>query len=280
MQKVFSRETDRLGIALGGGGAKGLAHIPILEVLDDLSIPVHQIAGTSIGAIIGAFYAAGMKAGEIRKILDEILRMEKDIWREMFERRVGVKWYDLIMPNASGPGLLNVDGLLDFLRERIPVERFEDLQIPLTIVASDFWRRSEVVFREGDILTAISASIALSGIFSPVILDGRVLVDGGAVNPVPLDHLEKCSFTIAVNVLGEKSPVGEDIAPGVFEAIFNTYQIMQESIVREKMKHQQPNIYLKPEIRDVRVLEFHKWDSIYRQAEDCVNDLRAALTQS
>jgi NTE family protein len=103
--------------------------------------------------------------------------------------------------------MFHIDEFLDFLIKQIQVERIEQLPIPVRIVAADFWRREAVVFDEGDIRTAIKASVSLPGIFSPVQFEDRILVDGGAVNPVPFDLLDSdCEITIAINVLGEKQP--------------------------------------------------------------------------
>ncbi len=135
------------------------------------------------------------------------------------------------------------------------------------------------MFEKGDLLEAIQASFSLTGLLPPVLKGQKVLVDGGAVNPIPFDIIEDCDITIAVNVLGTKTPKGSQLEPGIFDAIFNTYQIMEESIIRQKMLLKRPDIYLKPDIRNVKVLEFHKTKEIYEQTQDTVDELKSELTK-
>lgn len=271
VEKAFL-QNKKIGLALGGGGARGLAHIPLLEAIDSRSLNICQISGTSVGAIAGAFYAGGMKGKQIRSIFQEILSQKKDFWTRVFEKESSLKWYNLISPQLNGPGILNIDKLIQFLRDQLPCDRFEDLKIPLKIVATDFWNKKEIIFDSGDLLEAIRASTALSGLFPPVLMGETVLVDGGAVNPVPFDLLQECDITIAINVLGDKKPVGESIAPTVFEAMFNTYQIMEESIILQKMKFSRPDIYIKPDISNIRVMDFQKAEDIFDQTQTAVED--------
>jgi NTE family protein len=224
------KKGGRLGLALGGGGARGLAHILMLEVLDDLGISPHRIAGTSIGAVFGSMYAAGMSGHDIRQL---------------------------------------VTG----------VSRFDQLSIPLKIVAADFWEREAVVFESGSLGPAIQASIAIPGLFSPVQHRGRVLVDGGLVNPVPYDLLfDDCDVVVAIDVSGNRNPK-TDNGPGYFETVFNTMQITQAAILREKMKLRQPHIYIRPGLEDIRVLDFNRVDEIYQQSRTAADKLRRELRQ-
>ena len=148
------------------------------------------------------------------------------------------------------------------------------------VVAADFWARKEVVFDSGPIIPAVAASFALPGIFRPVVLDGRVLVDGGSVNPVPYDLLfDECDIVVAIDVMGTRTP-DEDLLPSYSETLFNTFQIAEETILNEKMKARPPSIYIEPEIEDVRVLEFHKADQIYEQTRPARDRLRRELEAS
>ena len=167
----------------------------------------------------------------------------------------------------KGTGLLKAEGLVSFLLESIKVESFDQLTIPLCVVAADFWTREEVVLDQGPLRPAVQASMSLPGLMSPVLLDQRVLVDGGAVNPVPFDLLPAdCALTIAVDVIGVRTPTQNNL-PSLSEAIFNTFQIMEKSIVRAKLRTSQPSLYVNVEVMDVRILEFFKAQQIFSQAE-------------
>lgn len=267
----------KIGIALGGGGAKGLAHILMLQVLDELQLRPHRIAGTSIGAVMGALYASGMSGKAIQQLIDRLtVSKDESWWSGLFEEDVG-RWWDIIEIELGRGGLLDTNGLANFLREIIPTTQFEDLNIPLKVVAADFWEREQVVFDNGNLIPALQASVAIPGLFSPVEHEGRVLVDGGLVNPVPYDLLfDECEVVIAIDVLGNRTP-GADNKPGYFENTFNTFQIMQASIVREKLKHQPPHIYIRPELNNIRVLDFQRFEDIYQQTLPARNKLKRAL---
>jgi NTE family protein len=143
------------------------------------------------------------------------------------------------------------------------------------VVATDFWDREAVVYDSGPLLSAIQGSMALPGLFTPVRRDGRVLIDGGAVNPVPYDVLpQSCQTTVAVDVSGKRSPK-EDLS--FLDTIFNTFQIMQHSIVREKYTDYPPDITITPDIVDVRALDFHKADAIFEQARPAKDKLKQEL---
>jgi NTE family protein len=267
----------KIGLALGGGGAKGLAHIQMLQVLDELNLRPHRIAGTSIGAIIGALYASGMSGLEIQHLIDRLtVSKDESWWSALFEEDVG-RWWDIIEIQLGRGGLVDTHGLASFLREFIPLTQFEDLNIPLKVVAADFWERKQVVFDRGNLFPALQASIAIPGLFSPVNYKGRVLVDGGLVNPVPYDLLfDECEVVIAIDVLGNRTPMSGD-DPSYFENTFNTFQIMQASIVREKIKCQPPHIYIHPDLNNIRVLDFHRFEEIYEQARPAQKKLKRAL---
>ena len=269
--------THSVGIALGGGGAKGLAHIAMLEVLDDLGVRPVMITGTSIGAVIGSFYASGMSAADIRRFFDE-LTAEPQSLSALFDDKRYLRWLEYIELDILGRGnILAVDKLLDDLGTQVGVSTFEELDIPLQVVAADFWGRQEVVLDAGPIMPAIAASFALPGVFKPVERAGRILIDGGTVNPVPYDHLnDHCDITIAIDVMGKRSP-DDDLYPSFTEMLFNSIQIAEKSILQEKMKTKPPTIYIDVEIHGVKVLEFNKARHIYAQAEPFREQLRSEL---
>ena len=270
----------RIGLALGGGGAKGLAHIPILETLDELGVRPAAIAGTSIGALVGALYASGITAREMRADLDEVLfsndgdgeKLGLDVPRRL--RQI----LDLIDLDLGRGGLLRGEKFLERVYEDVRARRFEELAIPFKVVATEFWSREQVVFEAGELIPAVRASMSLPVLFSPVILGDRVLMDGGAVNPVPYDLLfDDCDFTIAVDVSGVRSKDPEGQVPSLTESIFNTFQIMSKAIVDQKLRIRPPDLYLRPAIIDVQALEFDRAHEIYDQAASACEELRQRL---
>jgi len=273
-----SRLSDKkkVGLALGGGGAKGLAHIPMLQTLDAAGVRPVAIAGTSIGAIIGTLYAAGFSGEEIHDGIAELVAVPKTL-QEAFEARQLLAWLEFFDLNISRGSLFQVDRFLDHLEDVIGVSRFEDLPIPLKVVATDFWAQEEVVFESGPIIPAVAASFAMPGIFKPVVQDERVLVDGGSVNPVPFDLLQEvCDVVIAIDVMGQPTR-SEESLPSYSESIFNTFQIAEKSILREKFRRRKPDVYIEVEVTGVRALEFHKLDQILRQAQSARERLVEAL---
>jgi len=268
----------KLGIALGGGGAKGVAHVMMLEALEELGWQPYCIAGTSIGAIVGALYASGNSAKQLREDLTTASFSEDGSFIDDIFTKDLSRWWDILDLNFSGKGLLDVKDFLARLQSKLKVSTFEELAIPLRIVAADFWKREPVVFESGSLLPAVHASMALPGVFQPVQIDGRVLIDGGVVNPVPFDVLPgECDVVVAVDVIGQREPQVKDPLPSFGDAIFNTVQIFEKSIVREKLKQRAPTIYIEPEITDIKVLDFFKAADVFRQAEPAKERLKLEL---
>lgn len=266
-----------VGIALGGGGAKGLCHALMLEVLDEFEITPRKIAGTSIGAIAGVLYASGQSGKAMRERIENMSITEEDRFTDALTKKDVLKWLQFIDINWKDGGLLKADSFLDNLMQGVRVTRFEDLEIPLNVVAADFWKRDQVVFDSGDIRSAVHASMAIPGIFNPVVNGRQVLVDGGVVNPVPYDLLaDTCDLTIAIDVMGNRTESAE-LVPSLSEAIFNSYSIMQKSILRQKVALAPPDIYIAPDIVDIQMLEFYKADEVFKQARSAADQLRREL---
>lgn len=266
----------KIGLALGGGGAKGLAHIPMLEVIDEMGIKVHRIAGTSIGAIMGALYASGMTGAHIRELVDQAITVKGHTFRDTLKNRNALKWIQLLDLDLKHHGLLRGDKFIDSLYKAMGVLTFEKLNIPLCVVATDFWTSGQAVFESGPLLPAIRASMGLPGVFTPVTMDNRVLIDGGGVNPVPHDLLGDCDIIVAIDVMGDTGISTPEI-PTMFRAMLGMFDIMQKSIISEKLKHSPPDIYIKPDITGVDILEFFKADDIYAQAVPARNKLKKEL---
>ncbi|MCO6411392.1 MAG: patatin-like phospholipase family protein [Thiogranum sp.] len=251
----------------------------MLETLDRLGVRPHVIAGTSVGAIIGALYAAGKSGAQIRALVEQFLINDKSRAQRLIPMPDSLRWLDFIDPTMSGGGLLDSDDFIAFLGETISARRFEDLEIPLKVTATELWSGNAVVLESGDLMPALQASMALPGIFPPVRHQGRDLVDGGVANPLPYDLLfDACDLVIAVDVSGDRKAV--DVSDLSFLGVlFHSFHTMSGNIVTEKLKLRRPDIYIRPEITDVRVLEFYKADQVFAQAAAAQQSLAGALKQ-
>ncbi|MDH5515051.1 MAG: patatin-like phospholipase family protein [Gammaproteobacteria bacterium] len=253
-----------IGLALGGGGAKGLAHILVLEALDELGIRPRLIAGTSIGAIIGAAYAAGLSGKDIRAQVEQFFAdKDKD---SFFPLPASIRWLDFIDPAFAGGGLLDSSDFIDWLGEVLPTRNFSGLKIPLKIVAADLMTGREVIFESGALLPAIKASMAVPGVFPPVEIKGYTLVDGGLANPLPFDRVQdECDIVIAVDVSGNRE-LEKDESLSSIGVLLQSFAVMSNNILIEKLKHQMPAVFVQPDIRNVKILEFFKAREVFAQA--------------
>jgi len=266
----------RIGLALGGGGARGLAHIPLLETLDDMGIVPSVIAGTSMGAIVGALYASGHSGRDIRGIVEELFatkgstleRIRNTDWRRTLE---------LVDPNFGRGGLIKGEKILSFFTDKLGGKNFKDIEAKLYLVATDFWQRSEVVFESGDLAHAVRASMAVPGVFAPVLDEGRVLVDGGMVNPLPYDLImPHCDISIAIDVAATRKP-GRKTLPNIQETVVYSFDTMQKALTDQKMKFVQPGIYLAPKMTGVGLLDFFRAGEIFEAGEKLKDDLKCQL---
>ncbi len=190
-----------VALALGGGGARGLAHICVLEALDEMGVRPVAIAGASIGAIIGAAYAAGFSGLELRTHTQAILKNRIGLARRLLHARA--RGRKRLLSRVAHPLLFDGERFLHAFWPAGMPERFEDLHIPLQVVATDFRRRIEAVFATGPLRPAIAGSMAIPGVVRAAASDHGYFVDGGLVNPLPYDHLwGLADIIIAVDVSG------------------------------------------------------------------------------
>lgn len=267
----------KIGIAFGSGGARGIAHILMVEALEELGLKPSAISGSSIGAVVGAFYAAGFTSIEMHKILNQLLNPKSDSVFDFLLKSDFIKLFSMFDPQFIKSGFIKGEKFLKFLEANLNVSKFEELKVPLKISATDYWKKEEVVFDKGDLLPAIRASYSIPGLFTPINIKNRILVDGGAVNPLPYDLIMKlCDITIAIDVTSFNSQITDEM-PSTFDSVFTTYQIMQNSIIQQKLKFIKPDIYIKPKIRDVRIFDFLKAESIFEQAMPAKKELKKQL---
>ncbi len=267
-----------VALALGGGGARGLAHIAVFEKLDDMGIRPAAIAGTSIGALLGASYAAGMSGVDIRKHVVALAHDRSGLFRKLLAVRAGSSIGSLISSGFRSATLIDAEKFCtEFLPEMVP-DDFNKLPIPLTIIASDLYARREQAISSGALRPAIAASMALPGISRPVLVDGRVMVDGGATNPLPFDRLrDKADIVIAVDVAGPPIEARTEI-PNSIENYLATILVMGQTIIDGKLRDGAPDIMLQPNVGVFRTLDFMRISAILRAAEPIKAELKDKLT--
>jgi len=268
-----------IGLALGGGGARGLAHVVMLEAFDELGLKPKVMAGTSIGAVIGAAYASGMSAREIRAQMQEVLSGRLELVRDLISARART------LPRVSrifSPlnAVLSPEALLDIIYPARVAREFSDLKIPFRIVATDFYALDACVFDRGPLRQAVAASMALPVIFEPIVVDNRAYVDGGLVNPLPFDLVrEDADFTIAIDVSGVPVPAPDRAHPTASEALFAASFIFERTIIREKLKTQQPDILIQAGTSQFQLLDMWRVEEILAAAVPAKQELKARLTR-
>ncbi len=265
----------RIGLALGGGGARGLAHIAILEAFDELGIEPAMIAGTSIGALIGAAYASGMSASEIRLYCKDAFARRSALLRHFYFRWRGKVW-DYWRPGS--PALFKAERIFELMLPADLPKTFESLKIPFRTVAADFFTQSEYVSSSGPLLPALAASAALPALLTPVNLDGRTLIDGGFVNPLPFDLLTAhTDFSVAVDVSGGVSEQKRNF-PKPIETLLGAQQLALRSIINAKLKFSAPDLLIRPDVGLFQALEFRRMEEILAASAAAKEQVLQALT--
>ncbi|MFP4431309.1 MAG: patatin-like phospholipase family protein [Spirochaetaceae bacterium] len=262
---MFGKEKKhKIGVALAAGGAKGIAYIPFLEALDELGVETTMVAGSSIGSVIGGFYAAGTSPKEMISLL------------EGFQPR---DLAEIFAFNWGGAGVIAGETVRNFLNKHLPVTTFEETRIPFRAIATDYWRREQVVFDSGSLAEAIQASAAFPGIFEPLVKDGIVYVDGGAANPLPSDILRgECDFIIGLNVSNRARDPDTDDVPGTGIMMFNTFRILKDRLAEIAIERDPIDVYFRVELPFVETMDFHKYREIIDQAEPEVERFREEVS--
>jgi NTE family protein len=269
MSKTFA-------LAFGSGGSRGLAHIAICEALDELGRKPVRVAGSSVGALVGAVYCAGMTGKEMRRYVMGLAHGRAEVFRRLIATR-GSTFVGLL---TAGLGSMTLVDAEKFCRQFLPgmvPDRFEDLAIPLTVIASDLYRREQVAFSSGPLWPALAASIALPTLMRPVMIDGQILIDGGATNPLPFEHLrERADVTVAVDISGEPLARRGEL-PNPWECLLAAVLVMASAITAEKIKHAPPDLIVRPKVGQFRMLDFLQASAILRAAEPAKRELREKL---
>lgn len=297
-----SSSPPKFGLALGSGAARGLAHIGVLKVLEEAGIHIDIITGTSMGAFIGAMYAAGVPVTQMEKVA-----LELD-WLSM------ARLLDPVVPTS---GLTDGKKLMAFMAELLPVRDFKDLRHPLAVTATDINTGEAIIIKQGDLLEALRASLAFPGIFSPVRFGQRFLVDGGLCKPIPTDvarslGAEKIIGVCTIPAVVKQSPetflpalpgqlktisrwrdffsarrieqafraaIGQDVepsgndplenqkTPNIFRVCAQSVAIM-ENVINELHLRQNPqDLIIRPHLEGITLLEFYRAAEIISAGE-------------
>jgi NTE family protein len=264
-RREFSRETKpaqvefkpvKLGIALGGGFARGIAHIGVLKILEDANIPISCVAGTSVGALIGAIYCSGASAAEMEKIACR------------------VRFRDFARWTISRMGFASNQRMIGFLNSVLKVKTFEELRIPLAVTATDFASGDGTVFNSGPLVDPVRASCAYPGMFLPVNVNGQLCVDGMLAHPVPTQPLRDagCTHILAVHLKGRW---GTAAGPRhLFDVIGQCFAIAQDK--NGALWRPWADLVIEPNVSTFKYDDFECTPDLLRAGEEV---MRAALPE-
>ncbi|HZY68066.1 MAG TPA: patatin-like phospholipase family protein [Devosia sp.] len=267
----------RIGVALGGGSARGLTHIPFIEAMDELGLKPSVIAGTSIGALIGAGWANGMSGKELREhslsVLGTMRIIAARLWGAQIRNLGGLLQNGL---NMQLDGHRVVDA---FLPDPFPLT-FEELKVPLYVVATDFQSWHQAVFNSGPLRAPIAGSIAIPSLFKPVNYANHLLVDGGVVNPLPLDQAAgDADILVGIDVNGDPSEKLTRVDYRALDLWFGSAQIMMHSLTAHMMAAYPPDVYARPHVSSFGAMEFWRVKEIIETADKDKDNFKRHLTR-
>jgi NTE family protein len=281
-QHSFSQEKERVkvGLVLSGGGAKGLAHIGVLKAIEEAGVQIDYIGGTSIGAIVGGLYASGYNAAQIDSIFkvsdfdkllqDYIPRSSKNFYEKENDEKYALTLpfdnWKVGLPNAYSKGL-NIYGLLNKLLHKDRHTRdFNKLPIPFFCIATDIETGKQVLLDHGYLPQAIMASATFPSLFSPVIIEGKLLIDGGVVNNYPLDEVKKMGADIIIGVDVQSELKTRKELRDATRILIQISHLQMEGEMQDKIA--QTDIYIKPDISGFNVISFNDGEKIMKKGEE------------
>jgi NTE family protein len=282
-------QRPKIGLVLGGGGAKGAAHIGVLKVLEEQKIPVDYIAGTSMGAIVGALYASGLSAAELEKVITAIdwkdvfsgdpdrrdidYRRKREDYDILTKLSLGIKNGKIVMPK----GLIQ-DQKVNVLFETLllhtsDIDDFDKLPIPFRAVAADLETGEMVVLKGGRLADAARASMSVPGAFPPVELDGRLLIDGGIVRNLPVDIVKEMGADIVICIDLDKPMATRKDLGNSLSILNQMIDIMMKKNVGEQKKIIGPrDVYINPNLGNLGSTDFEKAQEIARLGEKAARE--------
>ena len=254
------KQRKKIGLALGGGGAKGLAHIGVIKVLEEHGIPIDFIAGTSMSAMVGGWYAAHGNVESLEKIFKEIDHKEVLPVRKVVKNHKGILFSDKMVIQDLEDGFYG--------------RKIEELSIPFCAVSTDVETGAQVILREGNLSEAVGASIALPIMFKPARIDGKLLMDGGFVNPVPADIVREmgADFVIAIDVSSKWLDVSEEQIGirNVYSIVSKVFSALEYQVAQKILK--EADIILRPAVLGYSWRDFDKAKEIIEKGIDEAED--------
>jgi NTE family protein len=277
IQRLARKIAQRVvGIALSSGNARGMAHIGVLKVLEDEGIPIDMIAGTSAGAVFGSLYAAGRPFKEIIEFAEGV--------RHKYNFITGFRFWDFRVPPRAG--LIKGEKVLEYFRKVLSNKTFDDLSIPMYIIATDLISGEEIVFDRGPVAEAVRASMSVIGVLEPAPVAGRFLIDGGSVNPVPSQLLADrgANIILASNVipsledrLNRRELKREGKVPNAFGIIMGAMEIMESEIIRTRMGP--VDVLISPNIARYSTFEYDKVQELIKRGEEAARAQLSTIRQ-
>lgn len=228
----------KVGLALGGGFARGMAHVGVLQALEQHAIPIDLVAGTSAGSLVGAMYCAGLDPWQMEQYVDKI------------------NWRSLVRLRLRRDGVLDAEGLERWIQSVVGDLTFAELRMPFTVTATDLQAGTEVLLREGRVAQAVRASCAFPGIFLPVKLGEQTLVDGGLINPVPSRVCRRMGADLVVGVeLGRSA--GEQVSPrNLIHIVLGALSLVQRPLVASTLA--ESDVVIQPELGSFSIWELER----------------------
>jgi len=275
----------RIGLALSGGGARGLAHLGVLKVLEELRVPIHCITGTSMGAIVGGSYAAGAPAARLEELVlktdwDAVFRdrppraeissrLKLDDYKTLFAPEYGVKDGGLALPKGVIAGV-SIEAFFRVLAEpAVGVGDFDRLPIPFRAVASDIETGEAVVLSRGSVASAMRASMSVPGAIAPVEIDGRLLVDGGIANNLPIDEARKLCADVVIAVNISTPPLKRRDLTSALTVTAQLLNFLGKQTVDEQLKNLTArDVLIAPELGDISAGSFERATDAIRVGEE------------
>ncbi|MFV8365418.1 patatin-like phospholipase family protein [Flavobacterium sp. XS1P27] len=279
---VFSQEQKKpkIGLVLSGGGAKGFAHIGVLKVLEEAGVKIDYIGGTSMGAVIGGLYASGYNASQIDSIFqatnfnellnDFIPRSSKNFYEkrndELYALVLPFNKMKIGIPEALSKGMYNYNLLSRITRNVRHIKDFNKLPIPFLCIGTNIETGEEVLLNKGNLAQAMIASSAFPSLFSPVEIDGKLLVDGGVINNYPIEEVRKLGADIIIGVDVQDDLLDRNQLKDATRILVQITNL--QSIERMKKNVKETDVYIKPDIKNYGVVSFDKGKEIIRKGEE------------